>query len=61
MRLATPNSHQLHTVFGSGYIPEQHRDETDRNLPPSGNPGLADLLMVLKAKLSLRWNGKRES
>lgn len=62
-RLATQSSHQLNTVFGSGYVPEQHRDETHRNLPPSANPKLiselADLLMALRAKLSLRWNKRR--
>jgi len=33
MRLTTNNSDQLQTIFGSGYVQEQHRDETHHNLP----------------------------
>ena len=32
MRLAAQNSNQLQTVFGGGYVQEQHRDEAFWNL-----------------------------
>ena len=30
----TQNFTQAHTIFGGGYVPEQHGDETHRYLPP---------------------------
>jgi len=35
--MCTPiqNPNQLTTIFGSGYVPEEHSDETHRNLPPA--------------------------
>ena len=35
MRLTTQSSNQLQTVFGGGYVLEQHRDETLWNLSSS--------------------------
>jgi hypothetical protein len=35
MRHTTPEPHQVRTIFGSGYVEEQHADETDRKLPPT--------------------------
>jgi hypothetical protein len=32
MRLATQNSSQLQTIFGGGYVPEQHADRMHWNL-----------------------------
>jgi len=35
MCLPIQNPRQLQTIFGSGYVPEEHSDETRRNLPPA--------------------------
>jgi hypothetical protein len=46
------------TVFGTGYLPEQHSDETPGYLPPSEPTEMAvkfdELLKQLRAALSLR-------
>jgi len=46
------------TIFGSGYVPEQHGDETHWNLAPAEKHDfVADidtLLKTLRAALSLR-------
>ena len=58
MRLTTQNSNQLQTVFGGGYVLEQHGDETYRYLPRSEDSGFVfdfdAVLKVLRAALSLR-------
>lgn len=58
MRLATQSSNQLHTVFGGGYVLEQHCDDTCRHLPPSDSRefvvDFAEVLESLRAALSLR-------
>jgi len=54
----TQNFTQLHTIFGNGYVPEQHRDETQRHLPPTEHREFVvnfdELLKRLRAALSLR-------
>ena len=35
MCLPTEPPRQLPTIFGGGYVPEEHSDETHRNLPPA--------------------------
>jgi hypothetical protein len=49
MRHTTPEPHQVNTIFGSGYVPEQHADETDRKLPPTDHRaiGIATLWLLL--------------
>jgi hypothetical protein len=58
MHLSTQGSNQLHTIFGGGYVPEQHGDETNRYLPPSEHReftlNFEDVLKALRAALSLR-------
>jgi hypothetical protein len=63
MRLTTQSSNQLQTVFGGGYVLEQHSDATHRYLPPSevGEPfdsltsSIFDEVMnSLRAALSIR-------
>ena len=54
----TEKSHQLNTIFGSGYVAEQHGDETQRQLPASDETdstvAFGDLLKTLRSALSLR-------
>ena len=49
---------QLQSIFGSGYVPEQHADETHQYLPPLEHREFVvnfdDLLKRLRAALSLR-------
>ena len=58
MYLTTQSSSQLHTVFGGGYVPEQHGDDTCRYLPPSESRefvvDFAEVLKSLRAALSLQ-------
>ena len=52
------NFTQVPTIFGSGYVPEQHRDESHRYLPISEKReplvNFDNLLKMLRAALSLR-------
>ena len=58
MYLTTQGSHQLRTIFGNGYVPEQHGEETLRYLPTpdAGQFGLnfEEILKALRSALSLR-------
>ena len=58
MHRTTEKSHQLHTIFGNGYVAEQHGEETKRQLPSSGEGDftvdVGHLLKRLRAALSLR-------
>ena len=63
MRSGHPNSQQIITVFGGGYVAEQHRDATLWNLaPPDVNEGIKSLtasmfdemMKSLRNALSLR-------
>jgi hypothetical protein len=63
MRLTTQSSNQLQTVFGGGYVLEQHSDATHRYLPPSDVGEVLESLTVsmfdevmksLRSALSLR-------
>jgi hypothetical protein len=58
MRPDTQSSHPLQTIFGGGYVPEQHGDEAHRYLPLSENCEFAmnfdDVLTALRQMLSLR-------
>jgi len=52
------NFTQAHTIFGGGYVPEQHSDDTHRHLPVLEKRefavDFAELLKALRATLSLR-------
>ena len=58
MRCVTQNTHQLHTIFGGGYVAEQHGEGDQRHLPSSKESDFAldfgDILKTLRAALSLR-------
>ena len=58
MYLSTQSSDPFHTIFGSGYVPEQHGDETRRYLPSTEDRELAvsfdEVIKALRAALSLR-------
>lgn len=58
MYVSTQNFTPMHTVFGGGYIPEQHSDETHRHLslPENRSPvvNFGELLKALRSALSLR-------
>jgi len=41
MYCATQNFTQARTIFGCGYVPEQHGDETHRYLPPNDDHGIS--------------------
>lgn len=49
MRNSTPEPKQLNTIFGSGYVQEQHVETTDRTLPPTEHRaiGIATVWSVL--------------
>jgi hypothetical protein len=50
MTLITQTSCQLHSIFGGGYVLEQHDDDTPRYLPASDdNESIVDFAEVLKA------------
>jgi len=62
MNLSTPSSHQLHDIFGAGYLQEQHSEIAQWKLPPSLigeiNTSLTmsmfdEILKSLRAALSL--------
>jgi len=58
MYCTTQNFTQAHTIFGGGYVPEQHGDDTHRHLPVLAKRELAvdfaELLKALRATLWLR-------
>jgi hypothetical protein len=64
MRLAnTQSTSQLQTIFGGGYVPEQHSDKTLWNLPSSDVDEVVrsltasmfdEVMKSLRAALSLR-------
>jgi hypothetical protein len=58
MYLAAQSSVQLQTIFGGGYVPEQHNDATHRYLPAAEpHEFVVDfdaIMKVLRAALSLR-------
>lgn len=58
MRPTTQSSHPLQTIFGGGYVPEQHGDETHRYLPSFDTSEYSvnwdDVLKSLRTALSLR-------
>jgi len=63
MNLSTQSSHQLHDIFGAGYLQEQHSEIAQWKLPPSLigeiNTSLTmsmfdEILKSLRAALSLR-------
>jgi hypothetical protein len=51
-------TNQLQTIFGGGYVPEHHADETHRYLPPSGTGEIdldfGEILKTLRKALGLR-------
>lgn len=63
MRLTTQSSNQVHTIFGGGYVVEQHNDATYR-WPPSNDVGevieslivsmVDELMKSLRSALPLR-------
>ena len=68
MHLTTQSTTQLQTIFGSGYVPEQHGDATQHHLPSSEqnisslddaikamrNAMFDEMMKALRAALSLR-------
>jgi hypothetical protein len=58
MRLATPSTTQLQTLFGGGYVQEQRSDQSQQHLPQRDDrePALnfGKILGTLRAALSLR-------
>ena len=63
MRLTTQSSNQLQSIFGSGYVLEQHSDATHNYLPHSDVNGmisslttsmLDEVMKSLRSALSLR-------
>jgi hypothetical protein len=58
MYCTTQNFTQAHTIFGSGYVPEQHGDDTRRYLAPSESRefvvDFTEVLKALRAALSLQ-------
>jgi len=57
MYLITQGSSQLYTVFGGGYVLEQHSDDANRHFPQSADDkpviDFAEVLKTLRAALSL--------
>ena len=51
MFLPIQNPSQMPTIFGGGYVPEEHSDETSRNLAPAEREALdfGEFLKRLKA------------
>ena len=47
MRHTTPKPDQVNTIFGSGYVQEQHADEAHRNLPPTEHRATAIAIVWL--------------
>ena len=58
MFCTTQNFTQAHTIFGGGYVPEQHSDDTHRYFVPSESHvfvvDFAEVLKALRAALSVR-------
>ena len=58
MPRTTETSHQLHTIFGNGYVAEQHGEDAQRQLPAAAEGeftvDVGDILKKLRAALSLR-------
>ena len=56
MCLPIQNPSQLQTLFGGAYVPEEHSDETSRNLPPAEREALdfGDFLKRLKERTENR-------
>jgi hypothetical protein len=55
----TQSSHQLHSIFGGGYVLEQHGDESHRYLLPSetsrdDRTTFEEMMKVLRSALSIR-------
>jgi hypothetical protein len=55
MPLTTQSSNQLLTVFGGGYVSEQHGDDTGHYYSPSeaGGVNFEEVLKVLRGALSV--------
>jgi len=58
MHCTTQNFIQPNTIFGSGYVHDQHSDETHRYLPPTEQHDFVvdfnAVIKALRAALSLR-------
>ena len=52
MRLTTQSSSQLQTIFGGGYVQEQHRDETLWNLSCGKAESLEEQMIWADANLA---------
>ena len=57
MQLAYPSPTQVVSVFGSGYVAEQHRDQTHSNLPALESHdftvNFSEVLKALRSALAL--------
>jgi hypothetical protein len=58
MYFTTPDSNPLQSIFGAGYVPEHHADESHRNLPPAGSRetdlDFGEILKALRSALGIR-------
>ena len=51
---ATQCIHPVQTIFGGGYVPEQHDDDRHPNLLPQQKLDFAEILKSLRAALGFR-------
>jgi hypothetical protein len=54
MYATTQSIHPVQTIFGGGYVPEQHDDEHHPGLLPKENVDFAAILKSLRAALRIR-------
>jgi hypothetical protein len=54
MYATTQSIYPVQTIFGGGYVPEQHDDQRHPGLLPREKAGLAAILKSLRAALGIR-------
>ena len=54
MYATTQHAIPLQTIFGAGYVPEDHTDDARRNLPPKEKLDFSAVLKSLRAALGIR-------
>ena len=54
MYAMTQSIHPVQTIFGGGYVPEQHDDERHPGLLPREKVDFAAILKSLRAALGIR-------
>jgi hypothetical protein len=50
---STQSFHSVQTIFGTGYIPEDHTDDARRNLPSKERLDFSAVLKALRAALGI--------